>query len=297
METAEPVRRTPEIEEVTNLYVIHPIASRLTPLFAGLHIHPNAVSVAGMLFGVSAGVAYSQYQDPRWTIAAFILMLAWHVMDGADGQLARLTHSQSQSGKILDGVCDYVTFIAVYTGLAVALNRQHGDWVWVLVMAAGACHAVQAAAYETQREEYNFWGWDRKSVALLELSAPPRPAAASSVRRLADLLYHLYAKVQFRVAGVTVVFHKRMAAVLERRPERAGAIRQRYREVFAPSIRQWSVMSGNYRTLGIFVCALAKAPLYYFWFEIIGFSVILVVLLFGQSARYALFLKDLEDVD
>ena len=42
-----------------------------------------------------AGVAYAHYQDPRLTLAGFILMIAWHVMDGADGQLARLTHAQS----------------------------------------------------------------------------------------------------------------------------------------------------------------------------------------------------------
>ncbi len=118
METVEPVRRSLEIEELTNLYFIHPMASRLATLFAARRIPPNAVSVAGMLFGILAGVAYHHYQDLRCVIAGFILMIAWHVMDGADGQLARLTQSQSQSGKVLDGICDYVTFIAVYTGLA-----------------------------------------------------------------------------------------------------------------------------------------------------------------------------------
>jgi len=293
METAEPVRRPPEIEEVTNLYFIHPVASLLTPLFADMRIPPNAVSVAGMLFGVLAGVAYYHYQDPRCTIAGFILMIAWHVLDGADGQLARLTHSQSRSGKVLDGVCDYVTFIAVYTGLALTLSRQYDARVWVLVIAAGACHAVQAAAYEAQRQEYNFLGWDRKSMEILRSNAPPRDArVASPARRVADLLYRLYARVQFLVAGATVEFHERLAATLELQPERAASIRRRYREVFAPTVRRWSVMSANYRTIGIFICALLNAPMYYFIFEIAGFSVILVVLLSGQQARYALFSRD-----
>ncbi|HTR16550.1 MAG TPA: CDP-alcohol phosphatidyltransferase family protein [Acetobacteraceae bacterium] len=298
MEAAEPVRRTSEIEEVTNLYFIHPIASRLTPLLANMHVHPNAVSVAGMLFGMSAGFAYCHYQDLRYAIAGFILMIAWHVMDGADGQLARLTHSQSETGKILDGICDYVTFIAVYTGLAVTLSRQYGGWVWILVIAAGACHAVQAAAYEVQRQEYNFWGWGRKSAELLELHTPPGDARpASLVRWLPDLLHRLYARVQFLVAGAAVEFHKRLAATLQSQPERTAAIRQRYREVFAPRVRRWSVMSANYRTLGIFVFALLKAPLYYFWFEIFGFGAILIGLLAGQRARNAQFFKELDTVE
>src|SRR5258708_5354738 len=168
METVEPVRRTLEIEEVTNLYLIHPIASRLTPLFAAMRIPPNAVSLAGMLFGILAGVAYYHYQNPRYAIAGFILMIAWHVMDGADGQLARLTQSQSQSGKVFDGICDYVTFIAVYTGLAVSLTRQYGDWIWGLAIAAGICHAVQAAAYEVQRQADNFCVLRHKTPKFLE---------------------------------------------------------------------------------------------------------------------------------
>ena len=160
MQTSEPVRRTSEIEEVTNLYLIHPAAGFLTPVFARLGISPNAVSLAGMGFGLLAGFAYYHYQDPRYATLGFLLMIAWHVMDGADGQLARLTHAQSELGKILDGTCDYVTFVAVYSALAAAVSRQSGEWVWALAIAAGVSHAVQGMAYEAQRQEYNFWGWD-----------------------------------------------------------------------------------------------------------------------------------------
>ncbi len=298
MQTAEPVRRAREIEEFTNLHFIHPIAGRLVVVLARLHIRPNAVSLAGMAFGVLAGVAYANYGNPLCAIAGFVLMIAWHVMDGADGQLARLTQAHSETGKILDGICDYVTFAAVYVGLATALGRQHGGWVWCVVIAAGACHAMQAAAYEAQREEYNFWRWGRKSTTLMELSAPPRPAAAAApAQGLLDLLHGLYGRLQFLISGGTLVFHQRVAAALHARPELAGAIPQRYREVFAPMIRRWSVLSSNYRTLGIFICALANAPLYYFWFEIIGFSVIMVILISRQHARYALFFKGLDTAE
>jgi phosphatidylglycerophosphate synthase len=187
VETGEPIRRTSEIEEKTNLYFIHPLASRLVPLFAAMGISPNAVSLAGMAFGLLAAVAYYHYQDIRYAIAGFVLMIAWHVMDGADGQLARLTHAQSEFGKVLDGICDYVTFIAVYCALALALSRQYGDTVWVLAVAAGFCHAVQAAAYEAQRQAYNFWGRGQLSAEL-----PGRNTPASG--RFSDQLYRLYVR-------------------------------------------------------------------------------------------------------
>ena len=295
METAEPVRRTLEIEEVSNLYFIHPIASWLTPRFAALGIHPNAVSIAGMAFGGLAGVAYRHYENAWCVIAGFVLMIAWHVMDGADGQLARLTKTQSPSGKVLDGICDYVTFIAVYSGLASSLERHFGGAVWLLAVAAGLCHALQSAVYEVLRQDYNFWGLGRKSAEFVGLTAAPHaPRALTPGQRLADLLHRAYVRLQFLAAGVTVAFYQRLSTAFDAEPERSAAIRLRYRETFAPLVRRWAVMSANYRTLGIFLFALAGAPQYYFWFEIVGFNAILLVLLAQRRAGYARFFAELD---
>ena len=296
VQTPEPVRRTSEIEDPTNLYVIHAMANRLTPLLAKLHVLPNTVSVTGMLFGILAGFAYFHYQDPLFTLAGFVLMIAWHVMDGVDGQLARLTHTQSETGKVLDGICDYVTFIAVYTGLALNLSRQHGNWVWVLVIAAGTCHTVQAAAYEAQRQQYDFWGWDRKSRPAPGAKAADRkPAGASQVSFPYRLLNGLYARVQFLAVGFSTDFHQRLGVILLRRPERAAAIRLSYRETFAQPVRRWAILSANCRTIGIFICALLGVPLCYFIFEVVGFSLVLAVLTWQQKVRNGQFLASLDE--
>ncbi|WP_044561237.1 CDP-alcohol phosphatidyltransferase family protein [Azospirillum sp. B4] len=289
METTEPVRRTSEIEEVTNLYLIHPVSSWLTPRFAAVGITPNAVSLAGMAFGIAAGVAYHHYQSLACALAGFVLMVAWHVMDGADGQLARLTNAQSEMGKILDGICDYVTFIAVYVGLATTLNQEHGPWIWLVVVGAGVAHAAQSAAYEMQRQAYNYWGWGRKSAELAKLGAA-RPRGSGFL----GALYRAYVGLQYLTAGVTVDFHEKLGAALAADTARAPALRARYRAAFAPAVRRWSILSANYRTLGIFLAALAGAPLLYFWFELIGFSLILAVLLSRQAALCARFLREVE---
>jgi phosphatidylglycerophosphate synthase len=292
----EPIRRTAEIEEFTNRNFIHPMASRLVPLFARMRITPNAVSISGMLLGILAGFAYYRYQDLRFAITGFILMIAWHVLDGADGQLARLTHSQSHFGKVLDGICDHVTFLAVYTSLAIALSHRLGDGVYALVVAAGVCHAVQSATYEVQRQEYDFWGWERKSA---ESSQPgglaSHDARAPIMRRLFDFLQQLfYGGLSFPGAYVTRKFRTAMTAALDRQPERAALVRQRYREAFAPLVRRWSLLSANYRSLGIFIGALLEAPEYYFWFEIVGFSTILGLLIYLQSVRSRTFFDTLD---
>ncbi len=295
MQSDEPVRRPAEIEEITNLLLIHPLAGRLTPRLADLHVSPNAVSVTGMVFGLLAGLAYYHYQDVRYAVAGFLLMIAWHVMDGADGQLARLTHSQSQTGKVLDGICDYGTWIAVYTALALALGRTWGEGAWALALVAGLCHVAQAAAYEVQREEYNFFGFGRQSADFLAPGALPRlgPGAAP-VQRALGALYRLYIRLQLALTGGSAPFRRRLATLLEREPGRAASIRQRYRETFAPVVRRWALLSSNYRTIGIFITALLAAPQLYFEFEILALSAILAVLSFRQHGRYARFVRSLD---
>ena len=264
MTGAEPVKRTAEIEEWTNRAVIHPVSSRLTPWLARLGVSPNAVSLAGMACGLAAGMAYHRsVAGPAYAVAGLLLMLAWHVLDGADGQLARLTHTQSATGKVLDGICDYVTFGAVYVGLAAALGQRHGGWVWFLVAASGACHAVQSAAYELQRQDYEFWGRGKASAELPDLSAPPQDGALAG--RVAARLHRLYARAQLLGGGLDPAGRVRLARLMRAGPE--DALRSAYRAAFAPRVRRWSVMSANYRTLAIFLFAVSGAPLLYFVWE------------------------------
>ena len=291
----DPVRRTPDIEDPTNTYVIHPIANRLTPLFARLGIRPNAVSLAGMAFGIGAGVAYGGYRHPGLALLGFLLMIAWHVMDGVDGQLARLTRTHSEFGKVLDGICDYTTFGAVYIALALALSRQHGASVWALAAAAGACHAVQSAIYEVQRQNYNYWGSGQASAAFSPPAARPRDRASLPPhRRLAGLLLQGYLHIQHLAMGTDAEARRRLTALLTLQPGRMAQVRQAYRDVFAPAVRRWSVMSANTRTVAIFAFAVLGRPIFYFWFEIVVLSAALVALLRWQRTRYALFFRSLE---
>src|SRR3984957_7792635 len=288
-----PIRRTTEIEEITNLYLIHPLAARLVPIFARLRVTPNAVSIMGMLFGILSAVAYYRYWDFRYAATGFVLMVAWHVMDGADGQLARFTQSYSYFGKVIDGISDNVTFLAVYTALAISLSRQYGNWIYALVAISAVCHAIQSASYETQRQEYEYLGWGKKPQEPPPPNSPERSRDGPPVIRWLFVFLHrlFFVGLSFPTAGITRRFRETMTVALQRQPGHAALIRQRYRETLAPQLRSWSILSANYRTLGIFIAALFKTPEYYFGFEIIGFSAALGVLIRRQSASHEVLLS------
>jgi hypothetical protein len=221
-------------------------------------------------------------------------MIAWHVMDGADGQLARYTQTYSYFGKMLDGIADNVTFLAVYAALAVTSSRQLGNWVYALAAISAVFHAIQSASYETQRQEYEYLGWGKKPQ-----DPPPRNSEANDrggpagIRGLLDFLHRLFFGLNFPTAGINRKFRETMAETLQKHPGEAVSVRQLYRETLAPQIRSWAVLSANYRTLGIFIAALFKAPEYYFGFEIVGFSVLLAVLIRRQNSAHEVLLSNL----
>lgn len=82
---------------------------------AGLGIGANAVTTAGIVLGIGAGLAAAQAD---FTLA-LVLILANRLLDGLDGAVARATRL-SDFGGYLDIVGDFVFYAAVPLGFGLA---------------------------------------------------------------------------------------------------------------------------------------------------------------------------------
>lgn len=264
--------RPPEIEEPTNRWVVHPIGDAILPLLMRFNVHPNLVSFAGMAAGLMAAWFYFHWDDPWMATAGFAYMIAWHVLDGVDGKLARATGKTSKAGKYIDGACDNITFIAVYVVISIAISKHSGPWIWWYSGIAGAAHFVQAAAYERQRELYISW----------MRGAPFAPAPSPEPRSLAVRIFDVpFSALQRLFDGEPLPDD--LATKLR---ELSDTDRQRalvaYREYHAPMIQSWSIMCANYRTIMIWLACVLGIPAAFFAFEIVVMNVILIALLVGQ---------------
>jgi len=150
--------RARELQDALNHYIYHPLAWQLARALAPTPLTPNMVSVFGGLLVVAAGVVYWSTTGPWWALVGMVLHLSWHVVDGADGDLARITGKTSPLGELVDGICDYVSHIVLYVLLAFVLTRALGSgWAWFWTLFAGASHIVQANHVEVQRRFYQYW--------------------------------------------------------------------------------------------------------------------------------------------
>ena len=53
------------------------------------------------------------------------------MLDGSDGELARVRFQVSPFGEWFEMVCDYLYYILVFVGIGVGLFRQTGDLIWM----------------------------------------------------------------------------------------------------------------------------------------------------------------------
>lgn len=264
-------QRPAELEDWLNARVYHPLSWRLARRLAATAITPNMVSVAGAGAIMLATLAYAQLTWPWGVAAGLALHMSWHVLDGADGDLARLTARSSAHGELVDGICDYAGHIVLYVTMGIIAAGQIGGWGWALMGAAGASRVMQAAHYEGARRQYQFavygTGW----------MASEAPVTTAKGRRHPFVAYYLW------LTGWIVPLSPALTAAAQD-PARRDALREAMRAGASRWLGGMTLLSANYRTLAVGAAMLAGRPHWYFLFEVVVLGGILALSL-GRVRR------------
>lgn len=246
--------RVAALQNPLDRFVYHPLARRLAMALSPTRVTPNMVSIAGGLLIVAAGLAYVQHGWPWFALAGLLLHMGWHILDGADGDLARMTGRSSPVGEIVDGLSDYLGHVLLYCMIAAAAFPACGWTIVALVLAAGASRIVQANYYESQRRQYLDWvhdvTWLRTSDA-----AVGGHAGLSRVRRaylgLADMLAPRNEAIDRLLTD----------------PVAGPVVKARLIAAGPPALAGSSLLGANYRTLILGAAMLAGSPAAYFLYE------------------------------
>jgi len=217
--------------------------------------------------------------------------IAWHVFDGADGDLARRTGRSSPNGEIVDGICDHLSHLIVYVVLALILQRSMGPWAWPLTAAALAARAMQATGYETIRRNYRRWSyglnWLRQEL--------PRAAAPDTLwRRVSTSLAGAYMSISRISSADDSAVETAMSRIMSRGGADAEAARAIYQRLQLPMVRRAFWLSTNYETLAIFLSLLAGSPVWFLVFQIIVLDLVLAQVVWAQKRSYVRLLGELE---
>ncbi len=255
--------RPAELEDWLNHQLYHPLSWRLARRLAPTRVTPDMVSAAGAAAIMLAAASYGLIAAP-WGIAlGLFLHIGWHVLDGADGDLARLTGRSSAHGELVDGICDYAGHIVLYVTMGAIAADQIGGMGWALMWAAGASRVVQAAHYEGTRRQYQL------AVYGTPWMGSEAPAPNANGRQHPFVAYYLW------LTGL-IVPHGAMLAAAAHDPATREPLREAMRLRGDALLSRIGLLSANYRTLAVGAAMLAGRPHWYFLFEIVVLGCVLI---------------------
>jgi len=137
----------------------------------GIYVLPNLFTTANLFAGFYAIVQSMNGQYEYAAVAIFIAML----LDGVDGRVARMTHTQSEFGVQYDSLCDMLSFgaapaLVMYEWALRGMGKL--GWIAAFIYCAGA--ALRLARFNT-------------NVGIVDkrfFQGMPSPAAASLIAGL-----------------------------------------------------------------------------------------------------------------
>ena len=258
------------MEDPLNHYFYHPLAAALARSLRPTGISPNAVSVLGMLSIWAAAACYFYLDWPQSVFLGLSLHMLWHVIDGADGDLARLTGKSSPIGELVDGLCDYAGHAPLYVALAALADDQIGLWAWPLGVLAAASHGAQANHSETQRRSYLWWAY---GVPWLKIhSARNRPGGVFTNLFAAPTRLYLWIA---QVMNPNLALVDRAIAKADNDSQSTHRVRRLVRRSSRGNLQLQQALGSNPRTLIVGLCLAFGSPLTYFLSQIIVFNLLL----------------------
>lgn len=118
----------------------------LTRILLPTGVAPNLVTLVSMTIGIVGGCCFAAGTQTMAMIGA-VSFLASTIIDGCDGEIARLTFRESTFGARLDILGDNLVHLFLFGGIAVGLYRRSADPTIALLGVAlviGVCVAMAA---------------------------------------------------------------------------------------------------------------------------------------------------------
>lgn len=129
----------------------------LTRVLLPTDVHPNVVTLVSMIIGIGGGLCFAA-GTPTTAMLGALLFLASTIIDGCDGEIARLTFRESSFGARLDILGDNLVHLFLFGGIAGGLYRRSADPTVALLGVAlviGVCVAMAAVYLCIVRREPN----------------------------------------------------------------------------------------------------------------------------------------------
>jgi phosphatidylglycerophosphate synthase len=120
------------------------VSLAVTRRLVDTRVTPNMMTLVSVAIGLLGAPCFLS-AAPAWQLTGALLFLAHSILDGCDGELARLKFLESRWGAVLDFWGDNVVHVAVFSAIAVGWSARSGS-AWPLALGAVAVAATLGSA-------------------------------------------------------------------------------------------------------------------------------------------------------
>jgi 1L-myo-inositol 1-phosphate cytidylyltransferase / CDP-L-myo-inositol myo-inositolphosphotransferase len=138
-----------DTEGFMSRHVERRISLAITRRLVATSITPNAMTLVSLAVGL-LGAPFFLSADPLLQVTGSLLFLTHSILDGCDGELARLKFLESPGGARLDFWGDNLVHVAVFASMAIGWSMA-ADATWPLLLGALAVTGTAAAAVLVSR--------------------------------------------------------------------------------------------------------------------------------------------------
>ena len=277
-EALQAAQKCGETDDPLEILLYGGISIRMTHGFIKLGFSANAVTFLSLFFGIAGGALF--YPSNIWlNLLGMVLVITAAIFDCCDGQVARLTGTSSQLGRVLDGLADIINYAAIYIALGFRMMQENipftqSPWsfyIWIVLVVTMLCHASQARMADYYKGVHLFFlkGSDtsalgRSKAIQAELAA--LPGDSPFFERFYRHFYLDYAKKQEKS---TPRAQRLLDAVEAGGGVPAPDLAEDYLDQSRRYIQMTNILTYNVRTYILFAMLLLGMHPFYFLFVIL----------------------------
>jgi len=109
------------------------LSTRISQRLVLTPLRPNHITTIGTCIGLFAGWCFAQGTYPLGVLGA-LLFWAAVIIDGCDGEVARLKFQETRYGGLYDVVTDNIVHVAIFAGIGLGYYRTHPDANFTLMV-------------------------------------------------------------------------------------------------------------------------------------------------------------------
>jgi len=208
-----------------------------------------------------------------------------------------MTNQKSQLGRILDGTCGDIWFVAIYAAICFRLTPEWWIWIWIFAAITGFFHSKQASMADYYRNIHLLF---LKGKSGSELSYSPSLKENykkmtwkdNFIYKLFEMLYLNYTIGQ---EALSPKFQCMMNIIRQKyNGEAPEWFRKAFREKSLPLMKYTNMLSFNTRIIALFISLIIDMPWLYFVFEMTVLNIMLIYMIRRHEHICAAFIPQLE---